>query len=53
VRWRNRDNLDELKGKPVLIEVRVREGELYALRFTHQVAPGEHIRDRQTMMFGQ
>lgn len=53
VRWRDRENLDELKGKRVLIEVRVREGELYALRFTHQVAPGEHIRDRQTMMSGR
>ena len=53
VRWRNRENLDELKGKPVLIEIHVREGELYALRFTHQVAPGQHVRDRHTMMFSR
>lgn len=53
VRWKNRENLDELKGKPVLIEVRVREGSLYALRFTHQVAPGEHVRNRHAMMFNQ
>ena len=32
VRWRERDGLGELKGKPVLLEVHVREGELYALR---------------------
>jgi len=51
VSWRNGKNLDDLKGKPVLIEITIREGELYALRFTHQVAPGEHIRDRQSMMY--
>jgi len=53
VRWRDRENLDELKGKPVLVEVRVREGSLYALRFAHQVAPGEHVRNRHAMMFNQ
>ena len=36
-RWRNRNNLDELKGKPIMLEVHVREGELYALRFPYQV----------------
>lgn len=46
LQWGDKKNLDELKGKRVLIEVRVREGELYALRFTHQVAPGQHIRNR-------
>ena len=30
--WRDRDNLAELKGRPILLEVHVREGELYALR---------------------
>jgi len=35
--WRNRNNLDELKGKPIMLEVHVREGELYALRFPYQV----------------
>ena len=45
VRWRERDNLDELKGRPVMLEVHVREGELYALRFSYDegwgVRPGE------------
>jgi len=30
--WRDRDNMAELKGRPVMLEVHVREGELYALR---------------------
>ena len=41
VRWRNRENLDELKDRPVIIEVRVREGELYALRFSYRTAIAE------------
>ncbi|MCK4591072.1 MAG: hypothetical protein KAT86_04905, partial [Candidatus Latescibacteria bacterium] len=45
VRWRERDSLDELKGRPVMLEVHVREGELYALRFSYDegwgVRPGE------------
>ncbi len=35
--WRNRDNLDELKGRPVIFEVRLKEGELYALRFSYRM----------------
>ena len=46
VRWRDRENLDELKGKSVILEVQVREGELYALRFPYQVHLGEYPRDR-------
>ena len=46
VRWRERKNLDELKGKSVLLEVHVREGELYALRFPYRVHLGEHVCDR-------
>jgi hypothetical protein len=38
VRWKERDNLDELKERPVIIEVEVREGELYALRFPYRMA---------------
>ena len=30
--WQDRDNIAELKGRPVMLEVHVREGELYALR---------------------
>ena len=37
VRWLERDNLDELKERPVIIEVQVREGELYALRFPYRM----------------
>jgi len=46
VRWRERDNLDELKGKSVILEVQVREGELYALRFSYQVHLGQFPRNR-------
>jgi len=46
VRWRERENLDELKGKSVIIEVQVREGELYALRFPYRVHLGQFPRDR-------
>jgi hypothetical protein len=46
VRWRERKNLDELKGKSVIFEVQVREGELYALRFPYRVHLGEHVCDR-------
>jgi hypothetical protein len=46
VRWRERENMDELKGKTVIIEVQVREGELYALRFPYRVHLGEYPRDR-------
>jgi hypothetical protein len=38
--------MDELKGKTVIIEVQVREGELYALRFPYRVHLGEYPRDR-------
>ncbi|MCK4417411.1 MAG: hypothetical protein KAV99_04530 [Candidatus Latescibacteria bacterium] len=38
VRWHKRKNLDELKDRPVILEVTVREGEMYALRFSYQVA---------------
>ena len=44
--WRQRKNLDELKGKPVILEVQVREGELYALRFSYRVQLGEYAHDR-------
>jgi hypothetical protein len=46
VRWRERGNLDELKGRSVILEVHVREGELYALRFPYRVHLGEYARDR-------
>ena len=46
IRWRNRENLDELKGKSVIIEVRVREGELYSLRFPYRIHLGQFPRDR-------
>ena len=43
--WREREDLSELQHRPVVLEVQVREGELYALRFVHQMAaapqPGE------------
>ncbi|MCD4669300.1 MAG: hypothetical protein K8S14_02515 [Actinomycetia bacterium] len=35
--WRNRNNLDELKGRSIMLQVHVCEGELYALRFPYQV----------------
>lgn len=31
-RWKTHDNIAELKGKPVILDVQVREGELYAVR---------------------
>ena len=34
--WRDRDNIAEFKGRPVILEVHVREGELYALRLPHK-----------------
>ncbi len=34
--WRDRHDLAELKGRPVILEVHVREGELYALRLPHK-----------------
>lgn len=46
IRWRERENLDGLKGTAVILEVQVREGELYALRFPYQVHLGEYPRDR-------
>jgi len=46
VRWRERKNLDELKGKQVILEVQVREGELYALRFPYRVLLGDYPHDR-------
>ena len=36
VRWQERNGLGGLNGKPVLLEVRVREGELYAMRFNYR-----------------
>ena len=38
VRWQERENLDELKDRPVILEVQVREGELYSLRFNYRMA---------------
>jgi hypothetical protein len=46
VRWRERRDLDELAGKPVILEVQVREGELYSLRFEYRVLLGEYPHDR-------
>jgi hypothetical protein len=46
VSWQERKNLDELKGKSVILEVQIREGELYAMRFPYQVHLGEYPRDR-------
>ena len=37
VRWQERDGLDGLKGRPVILEVQVREGELYAMRFSYRM----------------
>jgi len=34
--WRDRHNIAELKGRPVILEVHVREGELYALRLPYK-----------------
>jgi len=34
--WQARDNIAELKGRPVILEVHVREGELYALRLPYK-----------------
>jgi len=34
--WKDRDNIAELKGRPVIVEVHVREGELYALRLAYK-----------------
>jgi len=34
--WQDRDNIAELKGRPVILEVHVREGELYALRLPYK-----------------
>jgi len=36
VRWQERGGLGGLKGRPVLLEVHVREGELYAMRFDYR-----------------
>ena len=38
VHWQERQKLDELKDRPVILEVQVREGELYALRFAYRMA---------------
>ena len=46
VRWRNRENLDELKDRPVILELHVRDAELYALRFAYQVAFGPGGQER-------
>jgi len=34
--WKDRDNIAELKGRPILLEAHVREGELYALRLPYK-----------------
>ena len=34
--WKDRGNIAELKGRPVTLEVHVREGELYALRLPYK-----------------
>ena len=34
--WQDRDNIAELKGRPVVVEVYIREGELYALRLAYK-----------------
>jgi hypothetical protein len=34
--WQDRDNIAEFKGRPVMLEVHVREGELYALRVPYK-----------------
>ena len=41
VHWSERDNLDELTDRPVVLEIQVREAELYALRFSYHLAPGQ------------
>ena len=46
LRWRERDNLDELKGKLVVLELHVREADLFALRFGYRVRFGEYAHDR-------
>lgn len=46
LRWRERKNLDELKDRRVMLELHVREADLYALRFPYRVHLGEYIRDR-------
>jgi hypothetical protein len=46
VRWRKRENLDELKGRSVVLEVNLREAELYALRFSYWVALGHQPHER-------
>ena len=38
VRWQERDSLDELQDRPVILEVQMREGELYSLRFDYRMA---------------
>ena len=42
IRWRERENMEELKGRPVILDVHLREGELYAMRFPYHVLLGEH-----------
>ena len=34
--WRDRDNIAEFKGRPVMLEVHVREGEIYSLRLSYK-----------------
>ena len=46
VRWHKRENLDELKGRSVVLEVNLREAELYALRFSYWVALGDQPHER-------
>jgi hypothetical protein len=46
IRWRERANLDELKGKHVIVDVHVREGSLYAMRFGYGVHLGEYAHNR-------
>jgi len=46
IRWRQRANLDELKGKHVILDVHVREGALYAMRFGYGVHLGEYAHNR-------
>jgi hypothetical protein len=44
--WRQHQNMDELKDKSVMLELHVREAELYALRFAYRPHLGEHVCDR-------
>jgi len=37
ISWQNRNNLDELKDKPIMLQIHVCEGELYSLRFPYQI----------------